>query len=426
MRFAKLLILLTIIPITAIANTITVVDQISANSDALAFMIAANLAKQNNDKLSAIEYSTKAALLAKSPEYAKFATELSVEAENFKLAENALDAWIAVDSNNVEPLMLQFTLLMEPEPNKASQNLYRAININEFLVCEQLADLQSQLHPSQQDMLLKVVDLVIAKNEKLLPLRDYIVAEGQILFDRINDANRTVSKSLEAHPDFTANVILKSKIINHLKSPKDAIAFLKKESNRFPKNYDLAIFYANVLFDYESPKESLSVLENLIKSKSPYQSRAHIMTAKIYFEQKNYKLAKVNLQEASKDPKMQSVASMYLGKILLNEGNIDEAYNVFSQIPQGEFKVEATVMAADIMNKQGKYEDALHLLKDLSPNNFAEQQAVIITQIDTLVGLNEIEIAKELIEHALTWSKPQSPFFNKLMKTLEEIKEAKQ
>ena len=102
------------------------------------------------------------------------------------------------------------------------------------------------------------------------------------------------------------------------------------------------------------------------------------------------------------DPIYGNNAKYNLAKLAEKDHNPTAAIKWYSEVKEGQLHIPATLKAAMLLSTQGAHAQALQIIQEANPANFAEQKQLLLVELDILVETKETEHAMKLVSDAIT------------------------
>ena len=144
------------------------------------------------------------------------------------------------------------------------------------------------------------------------------------------------------------------------KSPEVLEARLAKIVKQFPENQRLRLRYARQLTRSDVPKAIEQF--KIMLEQDPNDFNVQLAIALLYFEQKQFDLAKEHLSVLTYQPQQASAAHYYLGQITQQQGDELTAITHYSAVTPGKEFLPAMVRATRLLHQYQRHEEALALL----------------------------------------------------------------
>jgi tetratricopeptide (TPR) repeat protein len=214
---------------------------------------------------------------------------------------------------------------------------------------------------------------------------------------KYSDAQQDAEQALQRLPENPAPYVLMGDIQLNLKHYPDALKLYQQALDKNPSSADAL---KGVIFTYSAQKQYDKAIAaaNVQIAKSPNNSSFYEQLGTLLYDgKKDLKGAEAALRKAIEIDRNNSEALLKLGKLLAEEGNIDEALATFQQsIKDNPREVSFYVLSGELYEKKkdwekakAMYQQALSIVPDqpLASNNLAY---VILEQggnVDVAMGL---------------------------------------
>lgn len=201
------------------------------------------------------------------------------------------------------------------------------------------------------------------KNEKLLSNSDYanyLVALGLLKANNVNDAQKYINKAIEKNPKNLNYKKLKAEIMLQSKKPNNALKIVEEIKQQplysqefinkvnsleqyvlyktvkqdFEKKYHLAYYY---YYEGELTK-AIRTLQGVVSPKKKNNKDVYALTAKVYYDMKEYEKAESFAQKAVKIDGSNVMALMVLGDINYRKNEYQTALGFYEKAAAKEKK----------------------------------------------------------------------------------------
>ena len=275
---------------------------------------------------------------------------------------------------------------------------------------------------------------------------NYLVAFGSSKTGNIKQAKEYINKAIAKNPTNINYKRLKSEILAQTDNPKDAISCLnsinlndihtvifdkemhstqeyvlyKSAKNDYLKKYHLAHYY----YDKGELNKSLGVLQTSISGKKNINKDVYALTAKVYFELKEFEKAQDYALKSIDIQKENTLALTVLGDIALRNKNYNEAQKYYRKIGSRDGSHYGEIALAKTYQKLNEQDKAKNIyskiLKESSKAYEAYYQMALIEKdreniylkksvainpnfIDGWIDLARLEIKKEDFDKAMAF-----------------------
>jgi predicted Zn-dependent protease len=346
------------------------------------------LARDTHDPRMA-QRATEIALSAQSPSDALAAAQLWQQYAPTSERAAQLDASLLVLSgkpDDAEPLLAR-ELSKVPEENRGS-----AILALQLLVSR---------GPNRVGGLHVLQDLL--KNDMNRPEAQLAIARQQIVADDAPGARKSLEQALALKPDYLPAALTLSQM--GPEERKEGIATLEKYVQQNPKSHDARLALAQMYLASDRLDDAQKQFEAMHKD-NPNDLTPLMALALIEIQKKDFTGAQPFLeqyaQKAEKTPGADpGQAYIYLSQLALEQKNDAAASDWLNKIsPSSQQYIPAQITRAQLLEKQGKPDDARKLLAGLQPQDPRDQALIARTDAAILFDAKRYQEAEDRLAHA--------------------------
>ncbi|MGA3247276.1 MAG: tetratricopeptide repeat protein [Paraburkholderia sp.] len=346
------------------------------------------LARDTHDPRMA-QRATEIALSAQSPSDALAAAQLWQQYAPTSERAAQLDASLLVLSgkpDDAEPLLAR-ELSKVPEENRGS-----AILALQLLVSR---------GPNRVGGLHVLQDLL--KNDMNRPEAQLAIARQQIVADDAPGARKSLEQALALKPDYLPAALTLSQM--GPEERKEGIATLEKYVQQNPKSHDARLALAQMYLASDRLDDAQKQFEAMHKDNTNDLTPLMAL-ALIEIQKKDFTGAQPFLeqyaQKAEKTPGADpGQAYIYLSQLALEQKNDAAASDWLNKIsPSSQQYIPAQITRAQLLEKQGKLDDARKLLAGLQPQDPRDQALIARTDAAILFDAKRYQEAEDRLAHA--------------------------
>lgn len=365
------------------------------HQEILTHLLTAEMAMQRNMYQQALENYLLVAKSTNDPEVAQLATELALETQDVSSAMQAAEIWASSDPTNLQAQLIALTLYVSSDQAKANKFLTAALDNHPQDLDQNLVLVLEQLPDSGKKNLTDAM-FALAKQRSKDPYAQLAAAQLAAVQLNIKDANAHLQKTLQIKPDLTNAIQLQAKLIRHEKNDdQPALDYLNKEVNKNPKDGALRMFYVLALIDNNKTKTALPHLKILTKD-TLYAGNAYLLIGEDEINEGKYAAAEVTIKKALDFENSVNQARYYLAQLAEFNKKNEEAITWYEKVESSsEYHTQSFLRAAYLYSLNGDYNNALSTLQNSEPNSFDDQKQILLTEIDILIELNDLEKALE-------------------------------
>lgn len=212
--------------------------------------------------------------------------------------------------------------------------------------------------------------------------------------------------AININPGYVNAIIAATNLMEDMGLSAESLTFLAGKVRELPKNRNLGINYARRLIRANRLEEAQKEFGRLV-ALYPNDPELILSLALLAWENKQVELAKAQFSRLIELNQRRDEAHQYLGKILAQEGEFDQARGHFLQVSIGAHFTAARIQLAMSLHEQGRMPEAQHALaqaRELAPR-FAEQ--FYLAEIELLSKDEDYAKALSTAERALA-EQPES------------------
>jgi tetratricopeptide (TPR) repeat protein len=354
------------------------------------------LARDTHDPRMA-QRATEIALAAQSPSDALAAAQLWQQYAPTSERAAQLDASLLVLSgkpDDAEPLLAR-ELAKVPEENRGSAILALQLLLSRG--------------PNRIGGLHVLQDLL--KNDMNRPEANLAIARQQIVADDAPGARKSLEQALALKPDYLPAALTLSQM--GPEERKEGIASLEAYVQKNPKSHDARLALAQMYLASDRLDDAQKQFEFMHKD-NPNDLTPLMALALIDVQKKDYVGAQAYLeqyaQKAEKTPSADpGQAYIYLAQLSLEQKNDQAASDWLNKIsPSSQQYIPAQITRAQLLEKQGKPDDARKLLASLQPPDPRDQALIARTDAAILFDAKRYPEAEARLAQA-TADYPDDP-----------------
>lgn len=231
-------------------------------------------------------------------------------------------------------------------------------------------------------------------------------------------ALRASNLALLLKPEMESAALLKGQLL--LQGPTDTnqanpegLAFLKDFLLANPKAIEARSLYARALLSAKKPELAQQQFERILLE-DPQNAQAVFALGALAADSKNLPLGEnyfrryLATAKKTRDGRDTDQAVVYLAEIVQQQGRTEEALALLEQLSGGKFAINTTIRRAQILGQAKRFDEARTLLQQSKPQNQAEQNQLTFAEAALLRNANQAQAAFELLEHAAA-KQPQDP-----------------
>ena len=373
-------------------------------------IIAADLAAQQNDHLTAMSNYLFAADLSKEPELIQKSIESARLAKDPLGLEQAAQVWLKgePDSIQAQTLLLQAQLGMQDAP---------AALVTARRLMTLLDDSQSRYQVLEKHLLKQDPRLtfnLLHSLSKVLPQEAAIeTVFAQFLMSVADTPEKTLKMSKQAlirveaalkiKADFIPAVRVKSHIYFQIKQDDQARQYLSDTFARHPQTAAYSHMLGQLLYDLRDFAASAAHFEDWLLNHPDDAEALYYLSASQY-AQEDFSAAIIGFKQLIQMNYQAQSSAYYCGDAALKNQQLDFAIECFSQVEQGRYWTTAQLQVAAIYRNQKKYQEALLTLATASQTqniSSGDKAKLSLAEIDILFRFVSPADAQVRLENAL-------------------------
>lgn len=362
-------------------------------------LLVADIASQRNRMDITLRNYLSQTMTTKDPGIARHTTMLAEVLRAESIAQKASAVWADAapdDENAIYSAAVHQARAGQLKP--AMANMQRSLEAggnSNFAVIARASTKAPRA--SQQELLSQLLTLreQYADNEDLL----LAVANMQRNLDQRSDALSSVRQLLESKPDSLSALNLEARLLQELDRHEEAFTNYEAAIQRDPSNKRLRLQYARMLAvsDLGAAEKQF---EQLVKD-HPKDHELQFTLALVYRENQKPAAAEALLSTLNiLDPDNDGVR-FYLGLSKEDQGNTEEAIELYSKVKPGKLFAQAQSRYAELMSKTGNHDAAVTQLLKLRNQYSSQFSMLTLISADTLTRAGQLNQSHALLSNAL-------------------------
>ncbi|SEI56027.1 tetratricopeptide repeat protein [Paraburkholderia diazotrophica] len=368
-------------------------------------VLAAEVALQRNQPAPAYQTYLSLARDTHDPRMAQRATEIALAAQSPSDALTAAQLWQQYAPTSERAAQLDASLLvLSGKPDDAKPMLAKELakiapeNRGNGILALQLLISRG---PNRVGGLHVLQDLLA--NDMNRPEAQFAMARQQLLADDAPGARKSLEQALKLKPDYLPAALLLSQM--GPEERKEGIESLEKYVKANPKSHEARLALAQMYLASDRLEDAQKQFEYMQKD-NPNDLTPLMALALIKIQQKNLPEAQHYLQQyAQRAEKMPGAdagqAYIYLAQLSLEQKDNDAAGRWLDKIsPTSTQYVPAQITRAQLLEKQGKVDDARKLLAGIHPQDPRDQALIARTDAAILFDAKRYSEAETRLAQA--------------------------
>ncbi|SEA08276.1 tetratricopeptide repeat protein [Paraburkholderia sartisoli] len=368
-------------------------------------VLAAEVALQRNQPAPAYQTYLALARDTHDPRMAQRATEIALGAQSPADALAAAQLWQQYAPGSERAAQLDASLLvLSGKPDEASPILAKElakvpvdIRGNAILALQQLLS----RGPNRIGGLHVLQDLL--KDDQNRPETQLAIARQQILCDDAPGARKSLEQALALKPDYLPAALTLSQM--GPEERKEGIASLENYLRQNPKSHDARLALAQMYLASDRLDDAQKQFE-VMRQDNPNDLTPLMALALIRIQQKNFADAQTYLKQYAKQAEKTPGADagqayIYLAQLSLEQKDETAASDWLNRIqPSSQQYIPAQITRAQLLEKQGKPDDARKLLAALQSPDPRDQSLIARTDAAILFDAKRYPEAESRLAQA--------------------------
>lgn len=298
------------------------------------------------DDVRLAERAAKIALFLKDEQKADEAVALWLKQDPESLNARKVALWSALRARDADAAIEHLDFLLLADPAGFEETLLEFVRVMQTegkgaFVYEVLDELAAR-HPDQEE---------IAFVQAILAMQ---MGQNDVALEKVNAA-------LVLRPEWSKALLFQAQVVVQAGDFAAAEDIIRAAIEKDPENDQLKKLLANVLIKSSELEQAASVFRQILKH-DPEDEESQYALALVYLQLQKFDAAEELLVNLTTQPRFQSQACLYLGKLEVNKGNIDKGLIWFDKVTNGGLEFEAQVTAISVLMDAERYDEALDRL----------------------------------------------------------------
>lgn len=349
--------------------------------------------------------------LAKStrdPRIARRAAEIASFARKNEAALEAAQLWVEIDPESPSARQMTIRLLgvsgrlgeiephlaklMDLEPNSRGETLLRLSSLFARFPDKQLAyEMAERLTEPYRE----------------LPEARFARAQTAAAAGANDRGRREIDAALAQRPDWEQAILLKAQL-QQRDSSEEMLRTLREFLDKHPKSRDVRLQYARSLALEKRPKEAREQFERLVQE-FPGNADVVFAVGVLAYQLNDYTGAEANFKSLLERGYHDSnTVRLYLGQIAETQKRYPEALDWYRAVTTGEQYLPAQIRYSQVLNVQGKLDDARKHLQQIPASSNQERIQIVLAEAQMLREAGHARDAFELLDRNLQ-AQPNQP-----------------
>ena len=378
-----------------------VLPNIELSDELLYEFLLTEIASQRGNVAIAVQGSSDMAKKTRDPRLAMRAAQLALQAGQLDKAIEALKIWREVDpASPMAMRMYASALLRSGRLDEARQELVSVLK----------ADQANAGHIFYQiyQMLASYPDKDAALRFMLELAQPYPrVAEAHWAVAQLAQASGDEKLALDEarlarslRPEWDTAVSLEAFLLKK-SEPQQGLGLLRRYLSGHPDAQEIRLQYARALLEQKQYREARDQFQ-LLADENPDNPETAFAIALISLQLKDFKGAEDHLKQAlNKGRKDQNTVRYYLGQLGEAKQSNDEAIEHYRQVKGGEYQFAAQIRIAFLLNKSGRFDEAIQQLHQIQPTDNQQRVQLISVEAQFLREANRLSEAYQVLQNGL-------------------------
>ena len=357
---------------------------------------------------AAVTHYLSAAKLTDDPQIAHRAAQVALYAERYKDALQSIRRWESLTEdtpqNHFEIAKLRLVALLHlGRTEQATQAAHEMVYIDDEFDPRAMQVLEQVLsREAKPEVAVDLLNRLNEQNPKQFPIL-VLLARFQIEAGINEAANATLDQVLEITDSNSGVWMLKARALSALGRQDEALDAMGRAVDISPENDRLRLQYASMLISQKRYEEAWEHFV-LLRSDMPDNQDVLLSLSLLSIETDRPDLARQYLQELLDKGERVQQAHYYMGRLLQNLGEGEQALAHYEQVTEGNFVLDAKLRIASLYAQQGEVERALGSLDNLlddSEITTTERIRIYLTRGEILRRVGRNKDALEIYNKAL-------------------------
>jgi len=349
------------------------------SAEVLSYLMVAEIAGQRGKFGVAVANYLQAAKISQDARVAERASRIAIFARKNQAALEAGQIWVKLAPNNAEAHQIIAAMLVRVGSIESALEHFEQVLVLSKKSEQQTFMLITSLLGKERDknIALDIMKRLLDKHPKSASAY-YSYANLALLTKDYDIAHKAIDTALHFKKHWNEASILKATILHRLGKDDEAIAWLKKELQSQPDNYNLRMYYARKLVD--TKKYSLAYKEfNKVYVAKKTEAALYAMGLLAN------RIGKTDLAEEhfiilSALNEHKNEANFYLGQIKEKEKYFTKAIDWYSRVQSGVYAFESRLRIIVLLGKQGKVSEAIERAENIRVNKPNEKVRLYIAE----------------------------------------------
>ena len=370
-------------------------------SPILTDLLTAEFAGQRQRYDIAVKHYLNAARQSDADEITSRAARVARFAGNTQSTREAAELWLKTNPDEPEAhqLMAQ-SALANGQFDTAVHHMMEIRRLTGRSQFEYLSTRIAHMTKEQKQALIQA----LRKQEQTLPHDPSLLTTQGVMHQslgRVAPALEKFEQALDIDPDYRVPAVMKARLLAAIKRHDEALEWLDEVLGTHPDHKGMRELRAKVLLRLDRMQDALDAYGDL-HARYPADSEIRFTLALLSYERKMPYRAKGLLVPLLNDEQLGDRANYYLGLILIDLDEPEEAIRYFSQVQPGDEFLPASSEALRLITARESFEAGSIFLKqqaNRSPEDSADLTGLLA---DLLAETSQLEAALDTYQQGLT------------------------
>jgi tetratricopeptide (TPR) repeat protein len=371
------------------------------DQDVLFMLMSAELAGQRGQYDLAYEGYIEAAKRVKDPKPAERAAMIAMYLKDPKKLNKSLTLWLKKDPQNLTARKLAVLSSLEAGNQQKTLEHLTVILDNDAAGFESsILELASAL---QSEGKLRVIyDALEALSVKRPNQATVYYLQSIIAMQMKNQevAETKIERALKLQPDWDKALAFRAQIAVMSGDLPKAVAFLRNAHQKYPDNQKISKMLTQFLIKTGEYDEAGKVYQKLVE-KDPKDFESWLALALVHIQMDRESEAEEILKKLLGEDEWKDQARFYLGKLEEKRENTKKALNWYDQVREEPFNFEAGVAAINLLAHDKQYEEAFSRLQAMQDSYPKERVRITLMKAELLNQQKRYQDAYDELSSAL-------------------------
>jgi predicted Zn-dependent protease len=377
------------------------VDDAVLDKDDLYLLLLAELAGQRGLYEIAMEAYARAAKHIADPQIAERAAKIALYLKDREKTEQAVAVWLERDPENLTARKIAaLSALRNADKEDALGHLSFLLKEEGDAFENTLLEIVKVLDAEGKNAFVyDVLDSLSARRPEEAVIH-YVQALLAMQLQKPDLALKKVQKALVLQPGWSRALLFRAQLAAYSGDLGTAKNILRSALRKEPSNPQIKKLLAQVYIKSGDYKAAVDVFKALLKQQ-PNDSEAKYQLALVYLQLRQADKAQPLLEELLSSPGWGDQASLYLGRIDAQRGNVRKALVWFDKVQDGPLALEAAMNAVSLLVGEGSTEDAVQRLNAMKARFPKQEMRLVLLEAEIYTKQKRYEQAFEVLTRAL-------------------------